>query len=1009
MFQGRSTRIIAWGLAAMVQCTAGLIRQSGEVAYAQQLSIRHYDVSNGLAHSHVSAMYQDSRGYLWLGTWEGLSRFDGYHFVNYTQRDGLDDPIINAITQDRQGRLWVATNGGGVARLIDDLPTSNSVQSRAGQKFISFRIGDSLLSNRVNAFLFDSQNNIWCATDGGLYRAANGHSGDLKFEMIVPYQGEKSMVAFADRQGRLWFGIEKELIEIVQDRIIKYGPEDEVGRHEIKSIVEDSQGRLLVANEREVFELRAPAGGPDRGRWQRWPLTFKSDQGINVLLNDSDGVLWVGTWNGLIKYRDGKQSLYTNAQGLSDNTISSLAKDRDDNLWIGTVGGGVCKLAGEFIVSFTRTEGLPNQDVRKIIEDRQGHIYASIANGGLVQIVEGKALPLMGSQAPPFADLDNRIVQDQRGNWWVGTNAGLYRFQGPGLQLRQGQKFTDRDGLPEVAMMGGLYADPTGKLWVSPEDKGLYYFDEAQTGSVIFKYFSANAIVPFTGALQIISDRSGTLWLGGHELLGRLIGGQVVMLQPSEGLPETRPRAFFLDSRGWLWIGLRYKGVAITKDPAASTPQFTNYSTTNGLKSDAVWAITEDDLGRMYFGTGKGLDQLDPATGHIRHFNTDNGLASDIVNYCLKDRAGNIWVGTTLGLSKLNPRAERKSNTVAPVYLSRVQIAGEDLSLPETGTQRIPQLELSASRNNLLIEYVALSFHGENEMRYQYKLEGVDQDWSAPAETRSINYAHLAPGSYQFMVRAINQEGVITTEPASFQFRILPPIWQRWWFIALAATVVGLAFYSLYRYRVAQLVKLERVRTRIASDLHDDIGANLSLIAMLSEVARGQLPGDDSRLKEWLSTIAGTSRDTVDSMSDIVWAVNPRRDHLRDLTRRMRRFADDILAAVNIELQFRTPEASPDLKLGADLRREIFLIFKESINNVARHSGCTVVSVDLNIEGGWLVLTITDDGRGIDERQITEGTGLGSMRQRAQRLGGNFEVSSTNGKGLIVILRVPFA
>jgi len=973
---------------------------------AQQLSIRHYDVSDGLAHSHVAAMHQDAKGYLWLATWEGLSRFDGYRFTNYTQRDGLGDPIINDIAEDRQGRLWVATNGGGVARLIDDREASSSTQSNPKRKFISYRIGDSVFSNRVNALLFDSQNNLWCATDGGLYRAANGQNGDLKFEMIVPYQGETNMVAFADRQGRLWFSIEKELIEIVQDRIIKYGPDDEVGRHEIKSIIEDSQGRLLVANELGVFEFIAPAEGTDRGRWHRWPLIFKPNQGINVLLGDSASALWIGTWDGLIKYHEGKQTLYTSSHGLSDNDIASLTEDRDGSLWIGTVGGGVCKLSSELIVSFTKTEGLPNQDVRKVIEDRQGHIYASIENGGLIRIVEGKVLPLTGSQAPPFTDFDDRILQDQRGDWWIGTNVGLYRFRGPELQLRRGEKFTARNGIAEAAMMGGLYQDRSGKVWTSPEDQGLYYFDPAQRGQMFFQHLPLSATMPFKGAQRIISDRSGTLWLGGHELLGKLVNGQVVMLQPSEGLPETRPRVFFLDTRGWLWIGLRYKGVSMTKDPAASTPQFTNYSTTNGLASDAVWAIAEDDLGRMYFGTGKGLDQLDLTTGRVRHFNTDDGLASDIVNYCLKDRAGNIWIGTTLGLSKLNPRAERITDTAAPIYLSRVQIAGEDLALPETGARQVAPLELSASRNNLMIEYVALSFQGENALRYQHKLEGIDKDWSSATDARSINYAHLAPGSYQFMVRAINQEGIVTTEPASFQFRILPPVWQRWWFIALVVALVGLAIYSLYRYRVAQLIKLERVRTRIAADLHDDIGANLSLIAMLSEVARGQLPSDDHRLRDWFETIATTSRDTVDAMSDIVWAVNPKRDQLRDLTRRMRRFADDIFAARNIELHFQAPERDRDLKLGADLRREVFLIFKETINNIVRHAQCTTANVELQVDHGWLVLRINDNGRGLDVT-FADGTGLGSMRARAQRLGGRLEVSSQNGRGTKVILKVP--
>ena len=184
------------------------------------------------------------------------------------------------------------------------------------------------------------------------------------------------------------------------------------------------------------------------------------------------------------------------------------------------------------------------------------------------------------------------------------------------------------------------------------------------------------------------------------------------------GLPETRPRAFFVDSRGWLWIGLRYRGVSVSKNPGAAVPEFANYSTANGLASDAVWAIAEDNSGRMYFGTGKGLDQFDLNSGRIRHFNTDDGLASDIINSCFKDDAGNIWLGTTLGLSKFNPSVERTKVTAAPIYLSRIQLAGEDMTLPETGAITIPLMELAASRNNLSIDFVALSFQGENELSY---------------------------------------------------------------------------------------------------------------------------------------------------------------------------------------------------------------------------------------------------------------------------------------------------
>jgi signal transduction histidine kinase/ligand-binding sensor domain-containing protein len=728
---------------------------------------------------------------------------------------------------------------------------------------------------------------------------------------------------------------------------------------------------------------------------------------MSALLCDSAGVLWIGTSDGLVKYHDGKQTLYTSTQGLSDNHIQSLAEDRDGNLWIGSFGGGVCKLSSELIVTFTRTEGLPNQDVQKVIEDLKGQIYASIHSGGIVKIVEGRAVAVEGSQMARFSDFNDRIFQDRRGDWWMGTDAGLFRFQGPELQLRRGHKFTAVDGISDGPIMSGLYQDPGGKIWVYPQGQGLFDFDPSQKARPVFSQVLSNAIAPAGGVGRMIEDRSGGLWLGAHEQLGKLSNGRLVMFEPTEGLPETRPRAFFLDRRGWLWIGLRYKGVSVTKDPTAESPTFINYSTANGLASDAVWTIAEDDAGRMYFGTGKGLDQLDLTTGRIRHFNTDDGLASDVVNYCMKDTKGNIWVGTTLGLSKFNPHIERHVNQPAPIYLSRVTVAGEDLALPETGALRVPQLELSASRNNLLIEYVALSFQGEDKLRYQYQLEGVDKDWSPPTYVRSINYARLAPGSYRFLVRAINEEGIISPDAATFQFRILRPIWQRWWFLTLAAVLMAMGIYAVHRQRTARLIELERVRTRIATDLHDDIGANLSLIAMMSEVARGQFQRDDHRLKEWFSTIATTSRDTVDAMSDIVWAVNPKRDQLSDLTQRMRRFADDIFAARDIALHFHAAEPGRDVRLGADVRREVFLIFKETINNMVRHSECNNANVELNVERGWLVLQMNDDGKGLDLPRTNEGNGLASMRQRAKKLGGTLEVVSPNGHGTTVTLRVP--
>ena len=296
-------------------------------------------------------------------------------------------------------------------------------------------------------------------------------------------------------------------------------------------------------------------------------------------------------------------------------------------------------------------------------------------------------------------------------------------------------------------------------------------------------------------------------------------------------------------------------------------------------------------------------------------------------------------------------------------------------------------------------------------MRYQHKLEGTDQDWSAPTEQRTVNFANLAPGRYQFLVRAVNADGVGSQTPARFSFTILPPFWQRWWFLALATTLVGLAAYALHRYRVARLIELERMRTRIATDLHDDIGAGLSQIAILSEVSRQRLGKEQNGVNESLARIANTSRDLLDSMSDIVWAINPRRDRVSDLAQRLREFAGDVFTSREIEFSFRTPASGSEIRLEADVRRQLYLIFKEAVNNAARHSRCTQAEIEFEVAQDRLLLHVRDNGCGFDPNgdgaTSRNGNGLVSMRERARALGGEIEINSQPNLGTAIKLNLP--
>ncbi|MBI3951603.1 MAG: hypothetical protein HY314_14220 [Acidobacteria bacterium] len=322
--------------------------------------------------------------------------------------------------------------------------------------------------------------------------------------------------------------------------------------------------------------------------------------------------------------------------------------------------------------------------------------------------------------------------------------------------------------------------------------------------------------------------------------------------------------------------------------------------------------------------------------------------------------------------------------------------------------------ELASDKNQLQLDFVGLSFAPGESLRYQYRLEGADADWSAPTDQRTVTYANLAPGAYRSLVRAINADGIVSPNPAVVTFTILRPIWQRWWFLMLAAIIVGAVSYPLYRYRVARLLELERVRTRIATDLHDDIGAGLSQIAILGEVLKQQNAVAHPASAHMLTQITDTARGLVDAMSDIVWSIDPRRDTLNNLILRVGRLAADLPDPKGIACHFQASPGVEAIKLTPEQRRHLFLIFKEALNNIVRHADCTSVSLVISVTDHHLSAEIQDNGYGFARTVADEdgdpphrGHGLKNMQARAVELGGQFRIDSVPGGGTRLNLSVP--
>jgi len=636
----------------------------------------------------------------------------------------------------------------------------------------------------------------------------------------------------------------------------------------------------------------------------------------------------------------------------------------------------------------------------------------ALTNDGYINRFDGREFTAINLNLPSIVLRNNvyDIIEDRAGEWWVATKQGLCRFpRVRGVEelsrVRPTAFYTTADGLADDDVRV-LFEDSRRDIWMNSFALGKEALARWERATETFhRYSDVDGLPPFRAAASFCEDRRGNLWIGFRDgPLARFAGGRFTVFTASDGIGEGAISDLYLDRAGRLWAATS-GGVTRVDDPVSEHPNFVTYTTSQGLLSNYTSNIAEDLDGNIYVGTIHGIDRLDPDSGRIeRYISAEVRWTRSTAAY--RDRHGALWFGSLQGLYRFTPRPVQP-RAPPPILIGGLRVRGVPQPVSELGEAELSGLELGPNQNQIQIDFFGLGFWMDEVLRYQFKLEGADGDWSALTDQRSVNYASLQPGRYRFLVRAVSTDSTISATPAVVTFRILPPIWQRWWFIALAALLVGLAAYVVYRFRVGRLLELERVRTRIATDLHDDIGSSLSQIAILSEVARRQANRGEAGAANQLSLIARISRESVDAMSDIVWAINPQRDSLGDLTGRMRRFAGEIFPGRDIEFNFLASVPEQDIKLGADVRRQTFLIFKECVNNIVRHSACSEADIELQLDGPWLVMKLADNGKGFDPAEAKAGHGLASMRRRAAALGGQLQIASNNGRGTVVTLRIP--
>ncbi len=1006
---------------------------------AERLAVKTYTMADGLPRNFVNCITRDSHGFLWFCTDDGLSRFDGYTFTNYGTEQGLPEARVSEFLESRSGEYWVAT-ADGLCRFNPQsspgsgrAPVPGSEPSRRPM-FEVFRPGPGDMERRISAIAEARDGSIWCGTLGGLHRFTPGVAGHFEYTEVVP--GRPPVEALrVDHEDALWVVLDGAVLRRWPDgRIERYTereglPGGETHHLRVSDLLEDASGRLWMATWSGLCRLVADPM-PGRPVVERVYTTRDGlpDDHIESLFQSADGVLWVTARGRLAEFVPGGEESPRPFQSHF-NAGGAVGEDATGNLWINT-----SRWARNGFANYTVEDGLAGASIFSIFEDRLGRLGVVTGDkwdrGGVINRLEGQRFVSMKPKVPEGIlrytwGLGRIHFQDHTGAWWIATDQGLCRY--PMLRRMEDLArtlpepiYTKRDGLPGDGIYQ-LYEDSRGDVWISVVGPNVVTRWSRADGT-FHNYAKTSEGKELGTPYSFGEDRAGNLWMGffWHNL-ARYRNGRFQVFTSADGLPPGVVRSIYSDRAGRLWLASSRGGLLRVDDPAADRIRFAAYTTTQGLSSNETWCITEDAWGRIYVGTGRGVDRLDPQTGHIQHYSAAAGLGfQDPPRVAFRDRRGVLWFGGN-GLARLAP-GPGQPQPPPPIRITFIRLRGNPYSLSELGETALRGPTLKPDQNQVEFGYSSLNFAAGEVIRYQYKLERSDRDWSPLTDLRTVNYNSLSPGSYRFLVRAVNSEGAPSRDPAWVTFVILRPIWQRWWVLTLTVLAGGALVYAMFRYRLNQLLELERVRTRIAADLHDDIGSSLTQISIMSEVARQQAAAacespscpihPSLRVSEPLAKVAELSRGLVDSMSDVVWAVNPRRDHLSDLSHRMRRFASDVLSARSIEFGFSAPGRLGDAPLGADVRREVFLVFKESVNNIARHSKCQRVEITLEIEGSRLLMTVSDDGRGFeltraDNSGQAGGHGLNSMGRRAHNVGGNLRVTSKPGGGTCILMEVP--
>lgn len=967
----------------------------------------------GFASGSVTAIAQTADGYLWIGTDKGLIRFDGLNFRQFEQANPSSFAIgaVQTLLGDEQGNLWVLLRSTKLLRYRDGSFELIRGEGENGITVIGRGIGNKILlsSLAMGTLTYDGERFESASSESVSDKSAAGSTTETPDErstrlswstgltphrLAAPTSAVISIAATAD--GKIWLGTESRGLFYLREGHVSAMP-NRLPSGKVNCLLPFQNSELWIGTSKGVM------------RWDGTELTRNAippsllHAEVLSMIRDRDANIWVGTTHGLLRFNANGVSALARNGSVSDSAVTALFEDREGNIWIGGPRG-LERLHDSAFVTHS-VPAFKSQGIGPLYVDGHDHVWLAPIAGGLGMLKGGIGQSFQS--AGPSRDIIYSITGHGNDLWLGRQRGGLTHLRDVHGSLNS-KSYAQAEGLAQNSVFA-VYASRDGTIWAGTLSGGV----TALRNGHFTTYTSANGLASNTVS-SIAEDADGTVWFGTPNGLSAFSKNGWRTYAARDGFSSPDVNSLLRDSNGVLWIGTA-AGLAFLSDNKIHVP----HAVPDSLH-EPIFGIAEDKNGWLWIATASHVLQVNcnslisDAVGEadVREYGPEDGLlgTEGVKRYqsVVTDSQGRIWFSTNRGASVVNPARATANPVPALVHIEAISADGTPVDLRRP--VRIPP-----AKQKTTFRYAGLSLSNSERVRYRYKLDGFDHQWSEPVTNLEATYGNLGAGSYRFRVIASNGDGLWNGSGAEIGFEVEPTLWQTWWFRLACVLCAGLATLVVYRVRMHQLTQLLNVRfeerlaerTRIAQELHDTFLQGLLSVSMQLQVAMDQLPEKSparatmNRVLEVMGPVIEEGRNTIRGLRSSI-------ENANDLTSSLSRIPQE-LGKPGVD--FRVVVEGAPLPLRPAVRDEVYRIGREALMNAFRHSGAGSIDLHLEYAPNQLRILVQDDGCGIDPQVLHSGRdghrGLSGMRERAEKIGARVKVLSRAGGGTEVDFRLP--